>query len=115
MFLVDLVSWWYLKGWGVYFGDYKRRLKDTIDFFSIGEMVKTLFKPYKQIAAGANSAVDRLISRFVGFFARVMVILAGLLALILEGIIGVVIAVAWLIIPLMPVAGIILAIVGVKF
>lgn len=115
MFLVDLISWWYLRGWGIYFGDLKKTLGDTTDMFSIGEMVRTLFKPYKQISAGADSAIDRLISRFVGFFARLVIILAGLILLAIEVIFGLLLAIIWPVVPMMPIVGVVLMVVGVVF
>lgn len=115
MFLVDLISWWYFRGWGIYFDDLRKKLGDTADMFSIGEMVRTLFKPYKQISAGADSAIDRLISRFVGFFARLVIILAGLILLAVEVILGLLLAIIWPVVPLMPIVGIILMVVGVTF
>ena len=115
MFLVDLISWWYFRGWGIYFGDFKRRLSDTADMFSIGEMLMTLFKPYKQISAGADSAVDRLISRFVGFFARLTIIIAGVVVLIFEAVFGLLAAVIWPVVPMLPIVGIVLMVAGVTF
>lgn len=123
MFLVDLVSWWYFKGWNAYFGDFKRRLSDTVDLFSFGEMFRTLFKPFRQISANASGEAidskisaffDRLVSRFVGFFARLAIILAGMVVLIFEVVFGAVIGILWPVVPLMPIAGIVLFVVGVK-
>ncbi|MBP3899625.1 hypothetical protein J6D24_02375 [Candidatus Saccharibacteria bacterium] len=120
MFLVDLFSWWYFRGWGVFFEDFKKRLVDTVDFFSMKDMILTLFKPYRQIAAGASEtilggALDRLISRMVGFFARVVILIAGCFVLILEVFCGIALVIVWPIVPLLPVAGIILSVMGVVF
>ncbi|MBR3264087.1 hypothetical protein IKF94_02560 [Candidatus Saccharibacteria bacterium] len=118
MFMVDLISWWYSRGWGVYLADYKRRLRDLLDMFSMGELIRTLFKPYKQISAGdtgsmISNAVDKLISRLVGFFARVAIMIAGCVALVLEAVLGMAIAVIWPVVPMVPIVGIILAVAGV--
>lgn len=120
MLLVDLISWWYFRGWGIYFADLKRKLSDTVDTFSIGEMFLTLFKPYKQIAAssagtGGSEVVDKLISRLVGFFARLTIIIAGTAALILEAVFGLLLAVIWPVAPVLPIIGVVLMIVGVTF
>lgn len=120
MFMVDLISWWYSRGWGVFLSGLKKRLGDTFDTFSIGEMFRTLFKPYRQISAGTDgtaisNAVDKLISRFVGMFARLTLIIAGVMVLIFEGLAGVIVAVVWPVVPVLPVFGIIMAIVGVTF
>ena len=122
MFLTDMISWWYFKGWGVYFTGFKRKLEDTVDFFSISDMLRTLFMPYRQISAGASGEAldskisaffDRLISRIVGFFARLIVIFAGVIVLVLEGVVGIIVGIAWPVMPLLPVLGIILTVVGV--
>ena len=115
MFLVDLISWWYFRGWGIYFGDFKRRLNDMADTFSISEMLLTLFKPYKQISAGADSAIDRSISRFVGFFARLTIIIAGVVVLIFETVFGLLVAVIWPVVPILPIFGVVLMVTGVVF
>ena len=120
MFMVDLVSWWYFRGWSIFLSGLKKKLGDTFDTFSIGEMFRTLFKPYRQISAvtdgtAISSAIDKLISRFVGMFARLILIIAGIIALILEAIIGLAITVIWPVVPILPVAGILLAVFGVTF
>lgn len=118
MILVDLVSWWYSRGWGVALSFFRTMFSDTADIFSIGEMFRTLFMPYKQITAGdSNSAVgravDRLISRLVGMFARLVIIISGAVVLLLETILSVVITLMWPIIPFLPVLGITMSVMGV--
>ena len=125
MFLTDLISWWYFCGWGVFLSSLKTRLSDTVDLFSFGDMLRTLFKPYRQISAGTTASealdvkirifFDRLISRFVGLFARLTIILVGIVALLLEIIIGGILVIIWPVIPVLPVFGIVLMIMGVTF
>lgn len=120
MFMVDLISWWYFRGWGVFLSGFKNKLGDTVDLFSFSEMLRTLFKPYRQISAGAdgpavNVAIDKLISRLVGFFARVTLLITGTVVLVMECLLGIVIAILWPVLPALPVLGIVLAVMGVTF
>ena len=86
-------------------------------------LIRTLFKPYRQISAAtanANSSlelkfhmfIDRLVSRIVGFFTRLFLLIAGTLIIILGGIISLVLIILWPFIPLLPVVGIILTIIN---
>ena len=121
MFLVDIISWWYGNGFIRRISIAKANFRKTLDFFSIQILLKTLFKPFKQISADESSNsinmffqvfFDKLISRIVGFFARTFLIIAGIIVIILQLILNCMIVVIWLIIPILPLAGIILALIG---
>lgn len=121
MFAFDLVKWWYAKGWRVFFEGFKNELRDTTDTFSIGELLRTLFKPYKQIGTeskagepGLNIFLDKLISRIVGMASRLVLIVTGTIVIIGEVILGIVLTIVWPVIPILPLAGIVLTIIGVK-
>ncbi|MBQ3469397.1 hypothetical protein IJH16_00255 [Candidatus Saccharibacteria bacterium] len=120
MFAVDLIEWWYLRGWRVVSTGLKHKLSDSLDFFSIGQLFRTLFAPYRQISANTsdegnrlNAFFDRLISRLVGTVTRLFIIIFGGLAIILEAILGVLFIVIWPVIPFLPVVCIVLTITGV--
>ena len=120
MFMVDLVQWWYAKGWGVFFVGIKNRIADTADAFSIGELARTFFKPYRQIGMAENANqpkisafFDRLISRLVGMISRAVLMMAGIILIVLEAVIAGMLLLIWPIIPLLPVFGIILTVMGV--
>ena len=118
MFMVDLIQWWYFRGWGMFVQDLKRKLGDAADFFSIGELLRTLFKPFRQISAnsgetGMSAFLDKLISRFVGFFARIFLIIFGGLAMLLEAVFGGVLIVLWPLVPVLPVVCIVMTFTGV--
>lgn len=121
MFLVGLLSWWYGDGLFARIQSIKARLAAVFDFFSIFILIKTLFAPYKQISAGGNYdksetwlqvIADKLISRVIGFFARVFLIIAGLLVIIFQLLFSAGTIIFWLVLPIVPVAGLILFVIG---
>lgn len=122
MLLADLVQWWYFKGWGIFVQNLRQKLKDTADFFSIGQLLRTLLMPYRQISANStsdtsgsrlNAFFDRLISRLVGFFTRTFIIIFGSLAMLLEIIFGALLIVLWPCAPLLIIAGVVTSVMGV--
>lgn len=119
MFVGDLVMWWYAKGWNTFFAGMRSMLKNTADTFSIGDLLKTLFAPYRQIDAGDNGGslfsrlTSKLISRLIGFFARSALIISGLLLMLFELILTGLLLVIWPLVPALPVVGVVLMIMGV--
>lgn len=122
MFLVGLISWWYGRGW---MGQWKRiahRFTLTLEFFSVGQLLKTLFSPFRQISAtsGSDGSVgaelrafgDKLISRVIGAFVRLFTILFGLVVITLQAIYELVIMVFWWFLPAFPVVGFIALAIG---
>ena len=115
------MSWWYGNGWLGRVKIVNDRLKSSADFFSVGLLIKTLFSPYKQISADGvkgfigdriRAFFDRLLSRVIGSIVRTFVILLGTIVMLFQFVFGVIILVFWLIIPLLPVIGLIMWIIG---
>ena len=86
MIIVWALSWWYGAGWKACLRGLRERLVSSYDYFSIGLLAKTLFAPFRQISAGKvrgpiglqwRAFVDRLISRFIGAFVRLILIVVG--------------------------------------
>src|SRR5215213_9224564 len=103
MLFASLFSWWYGADWLRQVTLIKLQFKKALDYFSINELLLTLFAPFRQISAGdvrgplgvkMRAWFDRLISRFVGAGVRVIIILIGCLYLLLLSILSV----AWLVI-----------------
>lgn len=122
MFMVSLLQWWYFRGWGVFANGLKQKLRDSADFFSISQLLRTLFKPFRQISANTSEEMagskmaaffDRLVSRIVGFFTRTFIIIFGSIAIILEASLGVIFIVLWPVAPLIIIVGISMTIMGV--
>jgi len=124
MAIAEMFLWWYTHGWSVFLQKIKTALGNITDFFSMSDLVRTLFQPFRQISATTKSTdssldlrfqmfLDRLVSRFVGFFSRLVLLIAGSLIIIIGGIFSLILIILWPFIPLMPIAGIILTVVGV--
>lgn len=121
MFLVGLLQWWYGRGWISQLVQAKQRLMATLDFFSVDQLLLTLFAPFRQISAsnvhGSASVVlraffDKTISRLIGAFVRLWTILFGSALLVVQAVVELVIIVIWLLIPLFPIVGFILFAIG---
>ena len=122
MFLVGLLSWWYGRGWIAQWRHVAERWMATVQFFSIGQLVATLFSPFRQISATPNNSsspavairafFDQLISRIIGAFVRFFTILAGVIIIFFQVIYSVVIMALWWILPVLPVVGFILLAIG---
>jgi hypothetical protein len=116
-----MLSWWYGAGWIERIRLIQERIIRTIDYFSIGLLIKTLFSPFRQISAGKvdgpialkwRAFVDRTVSRVIGAFVRTMIILIGCITIILYCVIGLITLVVWAIVPLFPFIGFLLFISG---
>jgi hypothetical protein len=122
MFLVGLISWWYGRGWVSQWKRVAGRFAATLDFFSIGQLVGTLFSPFRQISANTRgdgslgaalrSFADQLISRVIGAFVRFFTILFGVVVIILQAVYETIIMVAWWFLPALPIIGFILLATG---
>ena len=123
MALFEMFSWWYLAGWNTFLHKIRASLVSVIDFFSMSSLIRTLFKPYRQISADPahpdsglslrfNMFIDRLISRLVGFCSRLILLLIGALIIILGGISSLLLLILWPFLPLLPLAGLILSLIG---
>ncbi len=101
--LIELFFWWYGKGW---FDAWKTARDWVVRVqmeFSIPELLRTLFSPWKRIVSLPGSSLgekframgDNLISRVIGFLVRFMALLAAVICMILAAIIGLARALAW--------------------
>jgi len=121
MFLVDILSWWYSGGFADRARMIKNRLDALADFFSIGLLFTTLFAPYRQISVGSGGVslseqmhafFDKLLSRIIGSIVRTFMIIAGLVVMFFQVIFGITLLIFWLIIPMLPMVGLIMMAIG---
>jgi len=121
MFLVGILTWWYGDGWRKRAMMVGARISHTGDYFSIGLLLSTLFSPFRQISAGSvdgpfgaqiRALLDKLISRFIGAVVRIFMVFFGIVTICLQAIFGGIELVFWAIIPIFPVAGLIMMVIG---
>lgn len=124
MAITEMFFWWYSYGWKIFIEKVHTWFSNVTNFFSMDSLIRTLFKPYRQISADSASSnasldlkfhmfLDRLVSRFIGFTSRLILLLAGAIIIIFVGILSLIVIIIWPIIPLLPIVGIILSISGV--
>lgn len=118
---MSLIQWWYGAGWRRRMQIMTTRIEGTMDFFSITLLLKTLFQPFRQISAGSvdgsidakmRAFADRLISRIIGAVVRTVIIIAGLIAIALHILLGLVLLIGWAFVPLLPIIGLGLTVMG---
>ncbi len=121
LLVLGLLGWWYTDGWRRRMKLVADRLYGTIDYFSIDLLLKTLFSPYRQISAGRvdgslevqfRALIDKIFSRIIGAFVRLIILIIGVVMILLQTMIGFVILVGWALVPLLPIAGLVMMVVG---
>jgi len=121
MFLVGIISWWYGRGLQGQIERIRDRLTATAAYFSIGQLLSTLFSPFRQISAGGVSGpvgaqlrafFDKTISRVIGAIVRTFTILAGVIVIAIQVMSELVVLVVWLVLPSLPVVGFIIFAIG---
>jgi len=121
MFLVGILTWWYGDGWRERAILIRSRIASTNDYFSVGLLVSTLFAPFRQISAGSvdgptvvqiRAFFDTLISRMIGAIVRSFMVIFGLVVILIQAIFGIIVMACWVIIPLLPVIGLLMMVVG---
>ena len=124
LLVTELLKWWYTAGLRQRLKKTSVRLDGTIDYFSMDLLLKTLFSPFRQISAGKvdgslevkmRALIDRVFSRLIGAFIRLLLLVVGGVTIALQVILALVVILLWLLVPLLPVAGIVLMAAGVKF
>lgn len=121
MVIVWAISWWYGSGWLEQFSRLRSQLGASYDYFSIGLLLRTLFSPFRQISAGrvdgplgvkVRAFVDKLMSRFIGAFVRLVLVFAGTIWLILQTVVGMSGLLLWTIVPILPLFGFVMMLSG---
>lgn len=123
MLLISALSWWYGAGWAWALHQlFIVHTKKIEHFFSISDLLKTLFAPFRQdnlTAKGAPISIKlqvlggNIISRIFGFIIRFTLIMIGLSIILISFIIGVIMLLLWPLLPITPLIGIILFVTGV--
>lgn len=116
MLLISFCSWWYGQGWLQLIRNLPLRIQGVSDDFSVGQIMKTLFAPWRRIITYPGSSIqerfrawaDNMFSRVIGFFVRLFVLIAALAvtALVIVG--SIIEIILWPLLPLAIPGGIII-------
>lgn len=104
----ELLKWWYVTGWLDAWHGVGRSTRKMEQAFALPVLAKNLFSPWKQITTTPGKAledrvramVDNLVSRTVGFVVRSCTLLAAAAIIILNILWGLVMTIAWPLVPL---------------
>ncbi len=108
MLLIEFISWWYGRGYMLLFKKLQALIISIWQKFSVATLVKTLVDPWRRIVTDpgkslqdkSRAILDNAVSRVVGFTIRVIVIISAFISIALLFVVGLLLAVAW---PLAPV------------
>ena len=121
MFLVGILSWWYSGGWKKRLDVTVARMRRLSDYFSISLLLGTLFAPFRQISSGGvggsvgeqlRGLFDQLLSRVIGLFVRLAMIIFGTVTIVLVGLCNLLVIALWAAVPAFPVIGLIATVIG---
>ena len=112
MLFVDILGWWYSRGfsWAAH-QLFVVSMEKILNFFSIAELLKTLFAPFRQDTMQVKNAPltvklqafgGNIISRFFGFIIRSVLIIFGIVCLLINGVVGIFGIILWPLVPLTP-------------
>jgi hypothetical protein len=116
----EFFAWWYGPGWLQAWRDSLVWADRVQRAFSVDVLLKTLFSPWKRIVSlpgrsldeKFRAAVDNLVSRIIGFFVRVIVLMAAFVMMAVSLLAGIVLAILWPLIPFLAVGLIIWGVLG---
>ncbi len=125
MLLFSMLRWWYTRGW-VWLARHMMvtRNKRIADFFSITALLKTMFAPFRQDVVDTKNAPigvklqalgGNLISRFFGFFIRLILIICGAVLIVANSVVALALLIIWPLLPFAPLVTFLLVMIGVGF
>jgi hypothetical protein len=123
MILATFFAWWYGVGWMTLVQKVSGRITGVLSFFSVTQLLLSLFAPFRQISAGRvqgplgiqfRAWVDRLFSRGIGAVVRSLLILTGLIGVSFYAVLGLIMIIFWPVLPALPILGLILMASGYK-
>ena len=107
----DYFVWHYGRAWWELWGVWRNYLWFIGHFFSLSQLMRSWFAPYKRITEGRGNRWDaediagfiiiNILSRIFGAIARTIIIGLGLIALLVTIAIGFLIYTVWMILPIL--------------
>ena len=107
----DYFVWHYTQAWFLLWGVWRNFLWFVIHFFSIPQLMRSWFAPFKRITEGRGDKFDLedlasyiiigFLSRILGALVRTIIIVIGLITLALTVIGGFAVYLLWALVPFM--------------
>ena len=118
MLIINCLQWWYSKGWAWSVQSQYRAHVATLEYFSVGAVLRTLFAPFRQtltvhgrrrgLGDYFSDALDLFVSRMVGFFYRSILLFIAAIFMLVRLISIILSALLWPLVPLSFVGAILL-------
>jgi len=120
MIALEILTWWYSQGWAQVAKNAELRFFKVSHMFSVPILVRTLFAPWRRIITYPGASIDarframgdNLVSRFVGFSVRAMVLLTAGIMLAFTAAAALVQLVIWPLIPPAVIVALVMGIIG---
>lgn len=115
MLILAALTWWYTTGWLMLATRIGGRIQGTLRFFSVGQLLGSLFAPYRQISAGRVQGPlavqlrawgDRQFSRVIGAIVRLILVIIGVISALTMTLSGLLLLFAWPLVPVLPFVGV---------
>ena len=111
LMILDMLRWWYGTGWMQTMHRVGTWTSNVEHAFSIGDLFKTLFAPWRRITSSGgrsidakmHDAMDNFVSRCVGFSVRSIALIAAAVAGLATIVAGIAMVIIW---PLLPIAAV---------
>lgn len=124
MFIVGLLTWWYTAGWKQLGNNLLQKLAVSEDYFSVEQLLGSLFAPFKQISASSGASggtlqmklqawFDKQFSRLIGAVVRLLIICIGIVWILLQAAVFLVMFLLWPLLPLAPAIGLLASLGGI--
>lgn len=113
--LTSFISWHFIEAPKFLLQVWKNFIQFSINFFSTPLLLKTLFSPWRRynwsyprgfdVMAYFETFVSNFFSRFLGAIVRLVLIILGIIFQIFVVVFGAVVFLAWLVLPIVCLAG----------
>lgn len=121
MIFIDAIIWWYGWGWLHVLEVLRRRLIRFYNVFSVRQMLRTLFAPWKEDRVSGTRGIDQmmralvmnLVARLIGFLVRLLFIIFWAVVSTVIIFVGVAVFIIWPLVPVI-ILGSLVFIIGVR-
>lgn len=118
MLMAAFFRWWYGPGWLQGWQQLGARLHSIARVFSVRQLVRTLFSPWRRVVSAPghgfdaviHAAIDNAVGRFIGFSVRCIVLLAASISMIVLAVIGGLLLLLWPFLPVMAIGSIVIGV-----